>query len=148
MGIIIAYDPLPASLISVSGLTPSMLIYFKYIFEVIKLSVICTSVESMRNRRMVNRVVRHQKEDRALAMLRMVVAMNDGAEPLPLEDKPTQADVDKLDADGDNSFLVEKMDKIFNDIDQDGSGCICKDEMDLASRGSALRLMTRSWPRS
>jgi Ca2+-binding EF-hand superfamily protein len=136
--IIIAYDPLPAFLISVSGLTPSMLIYFKYIFEVIKLSVVCTSIESMRNRRMVNRVVRHQKEDRALAMLRMVVAMKDGMEPLSLEEKPTQEMIEQLDADGDNSFLVEKMEKIFNDIDQDKSGAICQDEMDLVFKRFGL----------
>merc|ERR1719159_1644152 len=50
-------------------------------------------------------------------------------EPLSLEEKPTQEMIEQLDADGDNSFLVEKMEKIFNDIDQDKSGAICQDVM-------------------
>merc|ERR1711959_798658 len=82
-----AYDTASAVLIAITGILPGLLIYTKYIFEAIHLSVLTTSIEQMRNRRMVENVVRHQKEARAVMMLRMVVAMD--SDPLTEEERPT-----------------------------------------------------------
>jgi len=125
--ILVTYTAGPAIMMTITGILPGVLIYFKYIFEVIKLSVIVTSVESMRNRRMVSRVVRHQKEERALLMLRLVVAMQGGE--IREEDRPTQETMEYLATSSDNSFLVEKMGRVFEDIDVDGSGELDTTEM-------------------
>jgi len=125
--ILITYSFGPACLMTITGILPGVLIYFKYIFEVIKLSVIVTSVESMRNRRMVSRVVRHQKEERALLMLRLVVAMQGGE--IREEDRPNAETMEYLATSADNSFLVEKMGRVFADIDVDGSGQLDRTEM-------------------
>merc|ERR1711959_705055 len=69
------YDTWIVVVIIITGLLPGFLIYSKYIFDAIVLSVIVTSIETMRDRRMVESVLRHQKEDKAVSMLRLVVVM-------------------------------------------------------------------------
>merc|ERR1712159_150210 len=113
--IAVVYPVWAAILISFMGLLPGLLVYFRYIFDVVALSVLTTSVEQLRNRRMVDTVERHQKEARAIMMLRMVVAMKEH----PLEDDkiPTVADIDEMFSSESHSMIIEKMDKIFRKID-------------------------------
>jgi len=124
-----AYDTASAVLIAITGILPGLLIYTKYIFEAIHLSVLTTSIEQMRNRRMVENVVRHQKEARAVMMLRMVVAMD--SDPLTEEERPTHQQMLDMISVSENSMLVEKMDQIFQSIDADGSLSLTVDEIEM-----------------
>merc|ERR1711959_260272 len=58
------YDTWIVVVIIITGLLPGFLIYSKYIFDAIVLSVIVTSIETMRDRRMVESVLRHQMEQK------------------------------------------------------------------------------------
>merc|ERR1711959_496044 len=127
--VIPAYDTASAVIITIAGILLGLLIYGKYIFEAIHLSVLTTSIEQMRNRRMVENVVRHQKEARAVMMLRMVVAMDSA--PLTEEERPTRKQMLDMVNVSENSMLVEKMDQIFKSIDVDQSGSLTVDEIEM-----------------
>lgn len=62
--------------LSVVGLTPGLLIYFVYMYQIIGVSTQVTGVEHFRMRRMIEKVKRTQKEQRCVTMLRMLVALN------------------------------------------------------------------------
>lgn len=62
--------------LTVAGLTPGLLIYFRYMYRIIGVSTQVTGVEHFRMRRMIEKVKRTQKEQRCVTMLRMLVALN------------------------------------------------------------------------
>jgi len=71
-----AYSTPVATGLVVAGLLPSVLLYTYYITRIIDASVLITSVEYFRHRRQVEAVKIHQKENRTVLMLRLMVALH------------------------------------------------------------------------
>jgi len=139
-----AFGILPAIALTVVGTLPGFIVYFFYLYHILDASVLATSVEYFRVRRMVMAVVRHQKEDRAVMLLRIIVALH--------EDKPEDALLDRTlakmetvlsDPDAqrkkkinalletETSLELEHLADIFDNLDKDKSGSLSPDEIGM-----------------
>merc|ERR1711959_61452 len=71
-----AYDPASAIFISIVCVLPGFIIDYFYVFLALRQSVLVTSTDAFRSDRQVNGVIRHQKEQRAVLMLKLVTSMS------------------------------------------------------------------------
>merc|ERR1711871_1527690 len=105
------------------GILPGLVVYFFYLYHILDTSVLCTAVEFFRVRRMVMSVVRHQKEDRAVMLLKMQTVVGDADGNNKLKSA--------LDGEGEaaTSLEIEHLADIFDNLDKDHSGTLSEREV-------------------
>jgi len=134
--------------ITVLGLLPAVIVGTGYLFEVVELSVLATSTEHMRVRKVVDQVERHQKEANAVALMRLIAIIKDDRQ-IPMKyqdvlDMETALKTDKASG-GESAALTKHIKKMLNDntaeltmarmvatfeaFDVDGSGVLVRDEI-------------------
>lgn len=137
--IVEAYDTPVAILLTTVGLVPAVLVYCFYMNEITDTSILCTSVEYFRHRRMVESVKRHQKEDRAVMLLRIACAFHIGdVEPDAGAVAQVQEKLNKTRGTAHNiehsldeatGLELEAMLEMFEELDVDQNGYLSKDEI-------------------
>jgi Ca2+-binding EF-hand superfamily protein len=152
----VAYDTFSAIAISFFITLPSLIIYFQFFLEAVKNSVMVTATDAFRSTRKVNEVIRHQKEHRAVMMLRLQCAMQPSAHAHAEHGEETKDEVkvpirtkftlENAISDEDmraaireqwrdassnttSSLEIEQMMQIFDIFDQDGSGSLEQGEL-------------------
>jgi Ca2+-binding EF-hand superfamily protein len=164
-----AYTWYEALFIAMIGIGPGMFVYFFYMYNILDLSVLVTSVEFFRLRRMVMAVVRHQKEDRAVMLLRIIVALHMSspqsqqidtvlARMQAVVEDPEAQHKGKINTllEHDTSLELEHLADIFDNLDQDNSGSLSNKEVEqllkqfginptTGSESAALRDSIKSW---
>lgn len=146
------YSIQEAVIISILALTPPIVCWGWYLFEIVQLSTMVTSIEHMRARQAVNEVYRHQKEANAVSLMRLIAVILDPSHHSPVEPEEVEAMVAAMEKDEEAKkqaahayhvhtyiadyledqsaelFMARMMD-IFNSFDEDDSGFLTKDEI-------------------
>jgi len=91
--IVPSYEIPQAIFLAIAGTLPGLLVYFWYIYDIIDTSILVTSVEEFRSRRIVEEVKRYQKESRSVMLLRIVCALSDKTETKTPQDPLTEQEV-------------------------------------------------------
>lgn len=146
------YSTEEALAIGALALAPPIISWGGYLYEVVLLSTMITSVEHMRVRQVVNEVYRHQKEANAVSLMRLIAVILDPAYHSPIEPEEVVTMAQALDLDreakrtGDSATAVStyiaeyledqsaelfmaKMLDIFESFDDDNSGVLTKAEL-------------------
>jgi Ca2+-binding EF-hand superfamily protein len=111
------------------SLAPTGLMYFYLLPQAIVKSVIVTSVEAMRNRRMVESVLRSQKEGKAVAMLRLFMAMEQEADSVNELTEEEDKEIEQAFINQEFSVQLEDIGHIFDEMDKDNSGTLSSEEI-------------------
>merc|ERR1711959_157963 len=150
-----AYSWPAAIVLTTMGIMPIFVVYFFYLYHILDASVLVTSVEFFRVRRTVMAVVRHQKEDRAVMLLRIIVALHDDkSEDTALDgtlakmqtvlNDPEAQKKKKINQllEAETSLELEHLADIFDNLDVDKSGSLSHAEIQklLAQFGFNMNL--------